>query len=351
MAVECTPSAVFLDTDENPLTRYCGATSFDRAYLEKAEEAMTKHKQRPLASFAENYTKGDRSSVFMRTYINRRRETGLSIQELLDDYVTHLPDDSLRSADLLRFIFEQAPIVGSQSDSIFRSSYFRVDSLYKAVGWNKAVELNNRIVSNSIRKAISEKNGALAHRTADFRRRTYQNDYKAGMAASDWVMMRYYRETQDTLRYLQLATFYYDTHFMMARVDSIQKLDELDSQRRMRGEVTGNSNSGSSMAGSFTPFPNTQRYVTALNQAAWDFQGLTRDSTYLQRALSWSKRSLEYREESSLLDTYAHILYRLGRKDEALTWQRKAVNKEKERNSPLIITLEETLKKMQSGTL
>jgi tetratricopeptide (TPR) repeat protein len=160
-------------------------------------------------------------------------------------------------------------------------------------------------------------------------------------------MMRYYRETQDTLRYLQQASAYY-----AARVDSIQKLDELDMQRRMRGEMTGTAPSGPpSSNGSFAPYPNTQRYVSALNQAAWDFQALTRDSTHLQKALSWSKRSLEYREDGSLLDTYAHILYRLGRKDEALTWQRKAINKEKERNSPFVATLEATLKKMQTGTL
>jgi tetratricopeptide (TPR) repeat protein len=352
LAVECTPSSVYLDTDENPLARYCGATSFDRAYLEKAEEAIVKNRQRPMASFSEAYAKGERSSTFMRNYITRRRETGLSVQELLDDYVTHLPQDSLRSADLLRFVFEQGPVVGSKPDSIFRSQYFRVDSLYKAVGWNKAIELNNRITNNSLRKAICEKNSLLARRTADFRRRTYQNNYKAGRAAQDWVMMRYYRETQDTLRYLRQASAYYDAEFMTARVDSIQKLDELDMQRRMRGETTGTAPSGPpSSNGSFAPYPNTQRYVSALNQAAWDFQALTRDSTYLQKALSWSKRSLEYRQDGSLLDTYAHILYRLGRKDEALTWQRKAINKEKERNSPFVAPLEATLKKMQTGTL
>lgn len=91
--------------------------------------------------------------------------------------------------------------------------------------------------------------------------------------------------------------------------------------------------------------------MSALNQAAWEFQGLTRDSTYLQKALSWSKRSLEYREDGSLLDTYAHILYRLGRKQEAVEWQQKAVQKERSHNSPLVNSLEATLKKMQMGTL
>ncbi|WP_198424851.1 hypothetical protein [Spirosoma endbachense] len=142
---------------------------------------------------------------------------------------------------------------------------------------------------------------------------------------------------------------------MPARVDSIQKLDELDNQRRMRGEMPATNGTFKTTVRSgqvsFVPNPNTQRYVSALNQAAWDFRELTRDSIYLQKALTWSKRSLEYREEGSLMDTYAHILYLLGRRDEAIEWQEKAVKKEKERNSPMITTLQESLQKMKNGTL
>ena len=355
LEVDCIPSAIYLDTDENPLARFCGTTSFDRAYLEKAEEAITKNREHPLQPLMEAYQKGNRSSGFMRNYIERRREMGLSTNELLDDYVKQLPTDSLHSAGLLRFIFEQGPVVGSKADSIFHLNYSRIDSLYRAVGWNKAVELNNRIVNNSLRKAIKEKNLQLANRTAIFRQGTYQQDYKAGMAAQEWVMMRYYRGAADTLHYLQLASHYYDTQFMTARVDSIQKLDELDTQRRMRGEMsmTNGNPKPTTKTGqlTFTAYPNTQRYVSALNQAAWEFQELTRDSAYLQKALTWSKRSLEFREDGSLMDTYAHILYWLGRKEEALIWQEKAVKKETERNSPMATSLEKTLKKMKNGTL
>ena len=355
LEVECLPSSVYLDTDENPLARFCGSTSLDRAYLEKAEDALTKNREQPLKSLTDAYTKGDRSSAFMRTYIERRQEMGLSTTDALDEYVRHLPADSLRSANVLRFIFEQGPVVGSKADSVFKLNYAKRDSLYRAVGWNKAVELNNRIVNNSLRKAIKEKNAVLAYQTAIFRQRTYNNDYKNGLAARDWVMMRYHRGIQDTLQYLRLASQYYDTQFMTARVDSIQKLDELDNQRRMRGEMPPSARTPKpgTRPGqfSFVPNPNTQRYVTALNQAAWEFQELTRDSVYLKKALTWSKRSLEFREEGSLMDTYAHILYWLGRKEEALEWQEKAVKKEKERNSPMSASLEEALKKMKNGTL
>lgn len=350
--VECVPSAVYLDSQESPLARLCGTTSLDRAYLEKAEEAITRHQLTPLKSMEETYTKGERSSQFIRAYIERRQQVGLPVDDVLDEFVRHSPPDSLRSANVLLFIFEQGPIVGTKADSVFRSNYARTDSLYRAVGRAKAIDLNNRIVNNSLRRAINEKNALLANRTASFRQRTYTNDHKTGMAAREWVMMRYYRGAGDTLRYLQTASTYYDKQFMTARVDSIQKLDELDTQRRMRGEISGMPTSTKSSGQfTFTPYPNTQRYVSALNQAAWEFQGLTRDSTYLQKALSWSKRSLDYREDGSLLDTYAHILYRLGRKQEAVEWQQKAVQKERSHNSPLVNSLEATLKKMQLGTL
>jgi tetratricopeptide (TPR) repeat protein len=355
LEVDCYPSSVYLTADEKLLARLCGSTSFDRAYLEKAEEAITRNRERPIKVLEAAYEKGDRSSAFMRSYISHRREIDLSTHELLDEYIKPLPADSLRSADLLRFIFEQGPVVGSKADSVFRLNYARTDSMYKAVGLNKAIELNNRIVTNSLRKAIKEKNTLLASRTAYFRQRTYQNDYKNGAAAQEWVMIRYYRGIKDTLTYLRLATHYYDTQFMPARVDSIQKLDELDNQRRMRGEMPPTNGTFKTTVRpgqiSFVPNPNTQRYVSALNQAAWDFQELTRDSVYLQKALTWSKRSLEYREEGSLMDTYAHILYFLGRKKDALEWQEKAVKKEKERNSPMITTLQESLQKMKNGTL
>lgn len=168
LEVECLPSSVYLDTDENPLARFCGSTSLDRAYLEKAEDALTKNREQPLKSLTDAYTKGDRSSAFMRTYIERRQEMGLSTTDALDEYVRHLPADSLRSANVLRFIFEQGPVVGSKADSVFKLNYAKRDSLYRAVGWNKAVELNNRIVNNSLRKAIKEKNAVLAYQTAIF---------------------------------------------------------------------------------------------------------------------------------------------------------------------------------------
>lgn len=64
----------------------------------------------------------------------------------------------------------------------------------------------------------------------------------------------------------------------------------------------------------------------ALNNFAWNVFLNCSDEACLQNALLWSKRSFEKKDNPAFMDTYANILYRLGKKDEAITWEQKAMN-------------------------
>ena len=83
-----------------------------------------------------------------------------------------------------------------------------------------------------------------------------------------------------------------------------------------------------------------------LNSFAWTIFENCKDMTCVKEALSWSKRSFEGNNKPMFIDTYANILYKLGRKDEAIDWQTKAValvgEEEKKHYS-------ETLDKMKKG--
>ena len=61
-----------------------------------------------------------------------------------------------------------------------------------------------------------------------------------------------------------------------------------------------------------------------LNEYAWTVFQNCSDETCLKNALEWSKRSFEKEQNPAYMDTYANILYRLGRKDEAIEWEQKA---------------------------
>lgn len=62
-----------------------------------------------------------------------------------------------------------------------------------------------------------------------------------------------------------------------------------------------------------------------LNNYAWTVFQNCPDMKCVSQALEWSKRSFKDEQNSMYIDTYANILYKLGRKDEAITWEQKAL--------------------------
>ena len=63
-----------------------------------------------------------------------------------------------------------------------------------------------------------------------------------------------------------------------------------------------------------------------LNNFAWTIFTRCSDAICLDKALEWSKATLLIKspEEPGYMDTYANILYKLGKKKEALEWEKKA---------------------------
>lgn len=61
-----------------------------------------------------------------------------------------------------------------------------------------------------------------------------------------------------------------------------------------------------------------------LNEYAWTVFENCKDMTCVTEALEWSERSFKDNNTPGFIDTYANILYKMGKKDEAITWEEKA---------------------------
>ncbi|QXU39901.1 thioredoxin fold domain-containing protein [Pedobacter sp. D749] len=90
--------------------------------------------------------------------------------------------------------------------------------------------------------------------------------------------------------------------------------------------------------------------VTAemLNSFAWTVFENCKDPDCIAEALSWSKRSVDetHSKEPSYIDTYANLLYKLGKKDQAIAMQQKAVDLVAAENKA---QYQVTLEKMKKG--
>lgn len=83
-----------------------------------------------------------------------------------------------------------------------------------------------------------------------------------------------------------------------------------------------------------------------LNNFAWAVFENINDSKILYDALSWSKMTLAEGDFPHTLDTYANILYKLGKKTEAIPFEEKALNIAPE---PIKYKFKATLEKMKKG--
>lgn len=83
-----------------------------------------------------------------------------------------------------------------------------------------------------------------------------------------------------------------------------------------------------------------------LNEYAWTIFEKCNDMKCIEQALEWSKRSFKDKEVPAFMDTYANLLFKSGKKADAIAWEEKALksaNEEERKN------YEETLAKMKKG--
>jgi len=71
-----------------------------------------------------------------------------------------------------------------------------------------------------------------------------------------------------------------------------------------------------------------------------------RDMSCVAGALDWSKRSFKDKPNPLYMDTYANILYKMGKRTEAITWEQKALALSTADDRP---SLRSNLEKMQKG--
>lgn len=83
-----------------------------------------------------------------------------------------------------------------------------------------------------------------------------------------------------------------------------------------------------------------------LNEYAWAIFENCNDVACLQQALEWSKKSFQKDNNAGFMDTYANLLYKMGKKDDAIAWETKAMNASPEGERK---NYQETLEKMNKG--
>ena len=358
--------SLYVDSDGNILHVNNGSTGDSYTYLQGAERALDRKGRKQLPDYERDYKAGMRKPAFMREYMVKKRESSMAIDDLLDEYVASLPVDSLGNFQTVKGIFEFFPAVNSLAFQTIRTKTPKsiTDSIFNSAKPDERKAMYEGILENSFRIAVQKRDIQIAQQTADFARESHSKDRSSGEIDSAKWMTKYYYRIGDTRKYFESAVKLIENKYMPLTIDSLNAMDDaaFKAQQNFFISKRGKPKQGVTVR-SMAIAPPSQFIYLELNEHAYHFYELTRNKELLEKALAWSKKSMDLSNEKrknaqtpyrlgdpNFIDTYAHILYKLGRKEEAIEWQTKAVEAQKV-SGMAYESFEVRLNEIKAGTL
>jgi hypothetical protein len=351
--------SLFIDDEGYLLMKISSTTSSALPYINYADQAIKLSKNNILKELEGQYKSGKKDKTLLTKLIQEKNKIGNDTHKLTEEFIDLNTIDELSTIENARLLIEQGLPLESKGRKLLYAVFTTkmIDSLFFTHSLNERIKINNRVISSTRNIAVKTKNKNLAYQLSAFISRTYDNNWERGNFHSQSFMVNFYKDIRDTTNFLQTAESFCNHSLMSMSIDTMKKRDNreraaLFEQRRKSSGVNGTS--------SFSYSPFYQQYGSELNNIAYGVFNYTNDLEKLAKALKWSKRAIDifealspdenHTQNPSFIDTYACLLYRLGKKEEATEWQTKAINFAKQYGE-VTSNLEITLSKIKSGTL
>jgi hypothetical protein len=346
--------SLFLDSDGNLILKINSTTSRPMAYLEYADKAIALSKNNLLKDLEARYQKGERSKELLINLIHEKNKIDFDTRLLLEQYLDLLTLKEIRTMETAKLILEQGMPLESRAREVIYAVFpdSKVDSLFLTYPLEERSKMNNKIIASTRQGAIRFKSRDLIYKLSNFISNTHQQNFEKGNFHRQKTLVDFYKEIKDTTSFLQNAENFCNYSLYSVSIDTLKKRNVRE--RSEMFEQRGKSN------GAFSYSPFYLQYGSELNNLSYEFFKHTNDLEKLAKALKWSKRSMEINEalvpdenrkqNPYFMDTYASLLYRLGKKEEAMETQMKALEILKSRGESTA-NLEITLTKIRNGTL
>lgn len=297
--VRAYPSLIFINTSENMVHERVGAPQKVHDYIEMAKIAQTPDEG--LAAYMKKYTEGDLSPQFIQTLLTRLAEAYISTDAVIKKYFATQKESDLQNRVNWNIIYR---FVGDINDPVF-DYFFKHRHEYAKMYSKDSVDSKiSGVYTNSLQTVLQRPNA----KQADSLYLVMKEKVKtSGFEGADKVIFA------TNLQRLQMRGK--TTEFLDLAYEGMDKYCNDDPQMLCRVAQIVSSVSG--------------------------------DPKYQDKALSWFKRSIALSEEPQTLDSYAYLLSKMGRKDEAIAQENKAIDLQKKRHLSAQ-PYEDALKRMET---
>jgi hypothetical protein len=351
--------SIFLDADGYLLSKVSSTVSSSPFYVDYADKAIALSKNNLIKELDAQYQKGERSKTLLVKLIQEKNKADFDTHFLMEEYIDLCNFKELATLENAKLIIEQGMPLESRGRKLLYSLFSNktIDSLFLTYSLKERIKINRIIISSTRNIALRNKDKNLGMQLSNFISRTYDNNWEKGNFHRQSFLVNFYKDLKDTSSFLQNAESFCNYSLMSLSVDTLKKRDDYE-HNKVFEQNKKLQNGNSTMSFSYTQFYLS--YARELNNIAYGVFTFSNDLEKLAKALKWTKRAMEIedalikdesrKQNPETMDTYACLLYRLGKKDAALDWETKALNILKS-NGQITTKIETTLNKIKNGTL
>lgn len=335
-AVDAYPTSLYVSANGDLIHRAIGYGGI-KGMLDEADKAIEAAKDpSPLSAMEKQYEAGKRDPEFLSAYLQKRAAVGMPNGEALDTYLKTVPEAEWSSNKNLATIGGNLTTATSPAFSVIakEASKLRMDPT-KQQQAQAVIGGLFRSIETDFKKAVTNKSEAELEANISKRRELNALMQPMGMMApqeaeANGYRMRFYQQTKNADKYRMLAATE-ATKLMNVPMDSLKAKNELaykrfQTQTAMVPDSVKNRDDFKKYA-EMMKTGETKGMAMKLNNLAWGYYETIADRKDLDQALTWSAKSLDYDRSGMYLDTYAHLLSKLGRKAEAIKTQEEAITK------------------------
>jgi thiol-disulfide isomerase/thioredoxin len=291
--IQAYPTMLYLNSNGEVMHRTCGSAPV-QAFVDMGKTALDPNKQ--LASLTKKFNNGNTDGAFAKKYISMLESGCEDYSNALSAYFAAQKENELVSRNNWNMIHQYVNDYSSRefiylekNKELFEKSYTK-DSVQTKI---------NQVYSSGLILAIRKKD-STAYRSLRAKVK------ESGSTDADRIVMdadmRYFKARNDWKNYASASSVYADKYI---------KDDAM-----------------------------------ALNGLAWNFYENVDDKAMLEKAADWAKHSTELQIMYANMDTYAALLYKLGKKEEAKKAAEKAIELAKTEGNNYSET-EDLLKKIE----
>ena len=344
--VSAYPFLVWADKNQNVLLTDAGYMPVSE-FLKSVDNALNQYREGRLEDYETQYRAGKRDATFLADFINKRHAMVVDNRELVEQYLLAIPTAEQTSEKTLKLLSENTFTLNGKAIELLQNQ-----AVFKKYGIS-TLETVSATMMEYFRNALRTKNIDLLEKLAGLNLKL--NPIEAGRQ-NERYRMEFYKSTNNTPKYLETAQNLADKYLMNVSKEELNKQNLAHFQEFMLPYRTGKQDSVKIGKVRFDAMKKLHSRYASINFAS-DLDGLAEEfyknvseKPVLQKAIMWAKRANEIDETPDYWNTYAHLLYKMGIRSEAIAAEEKALNLAKTLKG-LTFKYEEELAKMKDGKL